>query len=193
MLERMASWPSVWWRVILNRSFTWFSHRQEQRGTLRLKKHLDYERPGEQRFNLTIKVEDMQYSSLLHCTLEVEDCNDHMPVFIPHFLQLPAIREDVAPGTSVASVAASDLDSGLNREITYSIAPESDPDHLFSVDQLGWSLWLVSWTGKKSHSITWLYLQQTTAHHRWLAPQLSRWLCWMSTTTALSLRLCMHQ
>ncbi|RXN33018.1 neural-cadherin-like protein [Labeo rohita] len=117
--------------------FYMVSHRQEQRGTLRLKKHLDYERPGEQRFNLTIKVEDMQYSSLLHCTLEVEDCNDHVPVFIPHFLQLPAVREDVVPGTSVASVAASDLDSGLNREITYSIAPESDPYHLFSVDQSG--------------------------------------------------------
>ncbi len=117
--------------------FYMVSHRQEQRGTLRLKKHLDYERPGEQRFNLTIKVEDMQFSSLLHCTLEVEDCNDHVPVFIPHFLQLPAVREDVAPGTSVASVAASDLDSGSNREITYSIAPESDPSHLFSVDQSG--------------------------------------------------------
>uniref|UniRef100_A0A671Q8G8 Cadherin domain-containing protein n=1 Tax=Sinocyclocheilus anshuiensis TaxID=1608454 RepID=A0A671Q8G8_9TELE len=117
--------------------FYMVSHRQEQRGTLRLKKHLDYERPGEQRFNLTIKVEDMQYSSLLHCTLEIEDCNDHMPVFIPHFIQLPAVREDVAPGTNVASVAASDLDSGLNREITYSIASESDPYHLFSVDQSG--------------------------------------------------------
>uniref|UniRef100_A0A673H372 Cadherin domain-containing protein n=1 Tax=Sinocyclocheilus rhinocerous TaxID=307959 RepID=A0A673H372_9TELE len=117
--------------------FYMVSHRQEQRGTLRLKKHLDYERPGEQRFNLTIKVEDMQYSSLLHCTLEIEDCNDHVPVFIPHFIQLPAVREDVAPGTSVASVAASDLDSGFNREITYSIASESDLYHLFSVDQSG--------------------------------------------------------
>uniref|UniRef100_A0A8C1J2C5 Si:ch211-186j3.6 n=1 Tax=Cyprinus carpio TaxID=7962 RepID=A0A8C1J2C5_CYPCA len=117
--------------------FYMVSHRQEQRGTLRLKKHLDYERPGEQSFNLTIKVEDMQYSSLLHCILEVEDCNDHVPVFIPHFIQLPAVQEDVASGTSVASVVASDLDSGLNREITYSIASESDPYHLFSVDQSG--------------------------------------------------------
>ncbi|XP_056317982.1 LOW QUALITY PROTEIN: neural-cadherin [Danio aesculapii] len=117
--------------------FYMVSHRQEQRGTLRLKKRLDYEKPGEQRFNLTIKVEDMQYSTLLHCALEIEDCNDHVPVFIPHFLQLPAIREDVAPGTSLASVAASDLDSGLNREITYTIAAESDPYHLFSVDQSG--------------------------------------------------------
>lgn len=32
------------------------SHKQEQRGTLRLKKRLDYERQSEQRFNLTLKV-----------------------------------------------------------------------------------------------------------------------------------------
>ncbi|XP_060714973.1 neural-cadherin [Tachysurus vachellii] len=117
--------------------FYMVSHRQEQRGTLRLKKRLDFERPGEQRFNLTIKVEDLDYSSLLHCTLEVEDCNDHAPVFIPHFLQIPDLREDVVIGTSVASVVASDSDSGLNRDISYSIAPESDPYGLFSVDQNG--------------------------------------------------------
>lgn len=32
------------------------SHKQEQRGTLRLKKRLDYERHSEQMFNLTLKV-----------------------------------------------------------------------------------------------------------------------------------------
>uniref|UniRef100_A0A4W4H2H7 Cadherin domain-containing protein n=1 Tax=Electrophorus electricus TaxID=8005 RepID=A0A4W4H2H7_ELEEL len=117
--------------------FYMVSHRQEQRGTLRLKKRLDYERPGEQKFNLTIKVEDLEYSSLLHCTLDVEDYNDHAPVFIPHFLQLPALREDIPVGSSVAMVAASDSDSGSNREITYSIAPESDPHSLFLVDQTG--------------------------------------------------------
>lgn len=35
------------------------SHKQEQRGTLRLKKRLDYERHSEQRFNLTLKVQYM--------------------------------------------------------------------------------------------------------------------------------------
>ena len=38
--------------------FFMVSYRQEQRGTLRLKKPLDYERPSEQRFNLTLKVGD---------------------------------------------------------------------------------------------------------------------------------------
>lgn len=36
--------------------FYMVSHKQEQRGTLRLKKRLDYERHNEQRFNLTLKV-----------------------------------------------------------------------------------------------------------------------------------------
>lgn len=36
--------------------FYMVSHKQEQRGTLRLKKRLDYERHSEQKFNLTLKV-----------------------------------------------------------------------------------------------------------------------------------------
>lgn len=49
------------------------SHKQEQRGTLRLKKKLDYERHGEQRFNLTLKVRihtivavDSEWALLFH-------------------------------------------------------------------------------------------------------------------------------
>ena len=36
--------------------FYMVSHKQEQRGVLKLKKRLDYERHSEQRFNLTLKV-----------------------------------------------------------------------------------------------------------------------------------------
>lgn len=113
------------------------SQRAERRGTLRLKKRLDYERPAEQRFNLSVRVEDLQYSSVLHCVVEVLDCNDHAPVFIPHFLPLPPVREDLPVGSSLATLAATDSDSGLNRQIAYSIDPESDPHHIFHVDQTG--------------------------------------------------------
>ncbi|XP_036399302.1 neural-cadherin-like [Megalops cyprinoides] len=113
------------------------SHRQEQRGTLQLKKKLDYERASEQWFNLTVKVEDLDFSSLIHCVIEVEDHNDHAPVFVPHFYPLSPLPEDVPVGTSIARVAASDADSGHNREIVYSILPESDPHGQFSVDQTG--------------------------------------------------------
>ncbi|XP_036390924.1 neural-cadherin-like [Megalops cyprinoides] len=113
------------------------SHRQEQHGTLRLKKRLDYEKPSEQRFNLTIKVEDLDFSSTIYCVIEVEDYNDHAPIFIPHFYTLPPLPEDVPVGSSITKVVASDSDSGQNQEITYSILAESDPYHQFSVDQTG--------------------------------------------------------
>ncbi|KAJ8247352.1 hypothetical protein GJAV_G00245390 [Gymnothorax javanicus] len=113
------------------------SHRQEQGGTVRLKKRLDYEKASEQRFNLTIKVEDLDFSSLKHCIIEVEDHNDHAPVFVPHFFTLPPFPEDVPVGTSMISLVASDADSGPNREIVYSILEETDPHGLFSVDEDG--------------------------------------------------------
>ncbi|XP_032376231.1 LOW QUALITY PROTEIN: neural-cadherin-like [Etheostoma spectabile] len=117
--------------------FYMVSHKQEQRGTLRLKKRLDYERHSEQRFNLTLKVEDLDFSSLLHCMVEVEDYNDHGPVFIPHLLSLAPLPEDISVGTSVARLVASDSDSGQNRDITYSLSEDSDPDGLFTIDQSG--------------------------------------------------------
>ncbi|KAG7473620.1 hypothetical protein MATL_G00097750 [Megalops atlanticus] len=117
--------------------FYMVSHRQEQCGTLRLKKRLDYEKPSEQRFNLTIKVEDLDFSSTIYCVIEVEDYNDHAPIFIPHFYTLPPLPEDVPVGSSITKVVASDSDSGQNQEITYSILAESDPYHQFSVDQTG--------------------------------------------------------
>ncbi|KAL4630306.1 neural-cadherin-like [Arapaima gigas] len=113
------------------------SHRQDKRGILRLKKKLDYEKSSEQRFNLTIKVEDLDFSSLIHCIIEVDDHNDHAPVFIPHFYLVPPLPEDIPVGTSIATVMARDSDSGHNQEITYSILPDSDPYSQFSVDQAG--------------------------------------------------------
>uniref|UniRef100_A0A3Q2CVV9 Si:ch211-186j3.6 n=1 Tax=Cyprinodon variegatus TaxID=28743 RepID=A0A3Q2CVV9_CYPVA len=117
--------------------FYMLSQKQEQRGTLRLKKRLDYERHSEQKFNLTLKVEDLDFSSFLHCVVEVEDYNDHAPVFIPHFLALAPLPEDVSVGTSVAHLVASDSDSGQNRDIAYSLSEDSDPEGLFTIDQSG--------------------------------------------------------
>uniref|UniRef100_A0A8C9S0B3 Si:ch211-186j3.6 n=1 Tax=Scleropages formosus TaxID=113540 RepID=A0A8C9S0B3_SCLFO len=117
--------------------FYMVSHRPERRGTLRLKKKLDYEKSSEQRFNLTLKVEDLDFSSLINCIIEVEDHNDHAPVFVPHFYLLPPLPEDIPVGSSIAKVVASDSDSGQNQEMTYSILPDSDPYGQFSVDQSG--------------------------------------------------------
>lgn len=69
--------------------------------------------------------------------VEVEDYNDHAPVFIPHFLSVAPLPEDVSVGTSVACLVASDSDSGQNRDMTYSLTEDSDPDGLFTIDQSG--------------------------------------------------------
>ncbi|XP_058848728.1 neural-cadherin-like [Acipenser ruthenus] len=113
------------------------NHKKEQHGTIRLKKKLDYEKLNEQRFNLTIKVEDLDFSSVAHCIVEVEDYNDHVPVFIPQFYQLNPLPENAQIGTSIAKMTATDTDSGPNGQITYSILAESDPYGQFAVYQDG--------------------------------------------------------
>ena len=117
--------------------FYMVSHRVDQTGTLRLKQKLDFEKPGKQRFNLTIKVEDSDFSSLIHCLVQVEDENDNFPVFDPSSHLLPSLPEDTSVGTSVIQVVATDSDSGLNGDILYSIHPDSDPSGHFTVSQAG--------------------------------------------------------
>lgn len=117
--------------------FYMVSHRQEQTGTLRLKKKLDFERPEEQQFNLTIKVEDSDFSTLIHCLVQVEDENDNAPVFTLSSNLVFPLPEDVTVGTSITEVAATDSDSGLNGDILYSILPQSDLYGHFTVSEAG--------------------------------------------------------
>ncbi|MBN3295370.1 CADN protein, partial [Amia calva] len=109
-----------------------------RRGTIRLKKKIDFEKPHERTFNLTVKVEDMDFFSLAYCVIQVEDSNDHAPVFFPQFYEAGTLFEDVPVGTIVTQVTAVDLDSGQNGRFSYSIAPESDPYDQFLVDKSGW-------------------------------------------------------
>ncbi|XP_058502129.1 neural-cadherin-like [Solea solea] len=120
-----------------DQQFYMVSHRLDQRGTLRLKQKLDFEKSGNQQFNLTIKVEDSDFSSLIHCLVQVEDENDNAPVFVPSSHLLAPLPEDITVGTSVIQVMATDSDSGLNGDILYSILPQSDPFQHFSVSQAG--------------------------------------------------------
>ncbi|XP_028281097.1 neural-cadherin [Parambassis ranga] len=109
-----------------------------RRGVIKLKKKVDFEKPRERTFNLTLKAEDADFFSLAYCLVQVEDSNDHAPVFFPQFYESPAMSEDVPVGTIVAQVTASDLDSGQNGRFSYSISKESDPYSQFLVDQSGW-------------------------------------------------------
>lgn len=117
--------------------FYMVSHRLEQTGTLRLKKKLDFEKQGEQRFNLTIKVEDSDFSSLIHCQVLVQDENDNAPAFNPTSHLLAPLPEDVTVGTTVIQLTATDSDSGPNGDMLYSVLPQSDPHGHFAVSQNG--------------------------------------------------------
>ncbi|KAM8870426.1 neural-cadherin isoform 2-T2 [Spinachia spinachia] len=121
-----------------NRKFFVETDKVNRRGVIKLKKTVDFEKPRERTFNLTLKAEDADFFSLAHCLVQVEDTNDHAPVFLPQFYESAAMSEDIPVGTIVAQVSASDLDSGQNGRFSYSISKESDPYGQFLVDQSGW-------------------------------------------------------
>ncbi|XP_064414859.1 neural-cadherin [Latimeria chalumnae] len=114
------------------------NHIKGQHGTIKLNKRLDFEKPHERWFNLTIKVEDLDFSSVAHCLIEVEDYNDNSPVFTPHFHHVSPVFENAPIGSTVAKVVATDIDSGLNGKILYSIQSDSDPFGQFTIDQAGY-------------------------------------------------------
>ncbi|NXQ88043.1 CADN protein, partial [Nyctibius grandis] len=107
-------------------------------GFIRLRKRIDFEKPHERVFNLTVKAEDMDFFSIAHCVIYVEDSNDHAPVFYPQFYEVTALGEDMPVGTKVVQVSAVDLDSGLNGRFSFHLLNKSDPGGQFSVASDGW-------------------------------------------------------
>lgn len=121
-----------------DRKFWVETDKVNRRGVIKLQKKVDFEKPQERSFNLTLKAEDADFFSLTQCLVQVEDSNDHAPVFLPQFYESSAMSEDVPVGTIVAQVTASDPDSGPNGRFSYSISEDSDPHGQFLVDQSGW-------------------------------------------------------
>uniref|UniRef100_A0A8D2PQA3 Cadherin domain-containing protein n=1 Tax=Zosterops lateralis melanops TaxID=1220523 RepID=A0A8D2PQA3_ZOSLA len=107
-------------------------------GFIRLRKRIDFEKPHERVFNLTVKAEDMDFFSITHCVIYVEDSNDHAPIFYPQFYEVAALAEDVPVGTKVIQVSAVDLDSGLNGRFSFHLQNKSDPGGQFSLASDGW-------------------------------------------------------
>ncbi|XP_061100983.1 protocadherin-7-like [Conger conger] len=64
-------------------------------------------------------------------TVEVGDVNDHAPVFLRGALEA-ALRENNAPGETLAKAEALDADSGRNGEVLYSLDPSAHT--LFSIN-----------------------------------------------------------
>ncbi|KAM6981316.1 protocadherin Fat 4 [Aplochiton taeniatus] len=96
-------------------------------GDLTATKKLDRERRSE--YSLLVRADDGKQSSDMRLNITVSDVNDHTPKFSRGTYSFD-IPEDTAPGSIVAAILASDSDSGLNGEITYSL-DEEDEEHTF--------------------------------------------------------------
>ncbi|KAJ7337971.1 hypothetical protein JRQ81_010497 [Phrynocephalus forsythii] len=121
-----------------DRKFYIETDKANKRGVIRLRKRIDFEKPHERVFNLTVKAEDLDFFSIAHCVIYVEDFNDHAPLFYPQFYEVAGLAEDVPFGTKVVQVIAVDLDSGLNGRFSYRLLNKSDPTGRFSVVNDGW-------------------------------------------------------
>ncbi|XP_029297315.1 LOW QUALITY PROTEIN: protocadherin Fat 4 [Cottoperca gobio] len=96
-------------------------------GDLIATKKLDRERRS--KYSLLVRADDGKQSSDMRLNITVKDVNDHTPKFSRATYSFD-IPEDMAPGSIVAAILASDSDSGVNGEVTYSLE-EDDEDETF--------------------------------------------------------------
>jgi hypothetical protein len=104
-------------------------------GVVKLAKELDYEelrQPKTYSLIVTAIEDSGGFSTSVELTIKVTDVNDNAPRFELPDYQAHNIDEDIAIGTSILQVSASDLDTGKNAEISYSI----DRDE-FTIDEKG--------------------------------------------------------
>uniref|UniRef100_A0A674P605 Protocadherin Fat 4 n=1 Tax=Takifugu rubripes TaxID=31033 RepID=A0A674P605_TAKRU len=96
-------------------------------GDLIATKKLDRERRS--KYSLLVRADDGKQSSDMRLNITVKDVNDHSPKFSRATYSFD-IPEDMAAGSIVAAILASDSDSGINGEVTYSLE-EDDEDETF--------------------------------------------------------------
>ncbi|KAL1116918.1 hypothetical protein AAG570_005387, partial [Ranatra chinensis] len=97
---------------------------QNGRGLITVAQPLDYKQ--ERRFVLSVKATDSggRYDTA-NVYINITDANTYSPVFdnAPYSATIP---EDAHVGTTVLVVSASDADTGINAQITYSLSSETD-------------------------------------------------------------------
>ncbi|XP_048032620.1 protocadherin Fat 1 isoform X2 [Megalobrama amblycephala] len=112
-------------------------------GKLTLTKRLDYETI--KWYQLAVQVrdveDDMEMVSTIDVSIHLKDVNDNSPQF-ESFPYQSYIVENLPEGTSVVQVKATDLDSWLNGQVTYTLHEiQEHPDvlEMFAVDsETGW-------------------------------------------------------
>ncbi|XP_066596420.1 LOW QUALITY PROTEIN: neural-cadherin-like [Prorops nasuta] len=104
-------------------------------GIVKLAKELDFEdlrQPHIYALVVTATEDSGGFSTSVELTIRVSDVNDNAPKFELPDYQAHNVDEDIALGTSILKVKATDADSGANAEIEYLVSD----DH-FSVDTNG--------------------------------------------------------
>ncbi|KAI9521366.1 hypothetical protein NQZ68_007681 [Dissostichus eleginoides] len=99
-------------------------------GDLIATKKLDRERRS--KYSLLVRADDGKQSSDMRLNITVKDLNDHTPKFSRATYSFD-IPEDMASGSIVAAILASDSDSGVNGEVTYSLE-DDDEDETFRLN-----------------------------------------------------------
>ncbi|XP_070545561.1 cadherin EGF LAG seven-pass G-type receptor 2-like [Ptychodera flava] len=102
-------------------------------GIVRTQALLD--REGKDEYIITIKVSDGVQSANTTLMLYVEDANDNSPVFESASYEFNVTEEMI--GQFVGVVNASDMDLGINSEISYSFQAPFDTAGWFAVDEHG--------------------------------------------------------
>ena len=104
-------------------------------GKLFLTGSLDYEDRRQYKLNVTATdLGTLPRSNSVTITINVIDVNDNAPKF-PTIPVLQRVAEGVGIGTLVVTMTATDLDSGLNGRLTYSIIKQEPAGHTFSIDR----------------------------------------------------------
>lgn len=108
-----------------------------------LKGQLDYE--ATKRFSFSVIVTNVEppfFPTTLPVIVNVEDANDHAPVFTEKVYNI-SVNEDSIIGTSLLQVSAGDLDSGNNGLISFKLTPSLNTSP-FTIDS---STGVISQTG----------------------------------------------
>ncbi|XP_076362821.1 cadherin-related tumor suppressor-like [Tachypleus tridentatus] len=107
-----------------------------QNGVFTLISHLDYEQV--QHYIFIVQAQDSGYQSLSSTVtvyFNVLDLNDNAPLFDPMSYS-DEVYENITVGSSIITVSATDLDSGSNGDIVFSIV-EGDENNHFNISPNG--------------------------------------------------------
>ncbi|KAH9509759.1 hypothetical protein Btru_044434 [Bulinus truncatus] len=116
-----------------------------QSGELMLKSNVTLDFESDQKYQIVVKVMDsglsVQLSSSVTIDVMVKDENDNPPVFIA--LPNVIIPEDVTVGSKLATVKATDRDSGDNGVVLFTITKGNNDTH-FTIDPWNGDIYLTS-------------------------------------------------